>query len=180
MMMMSGFLAVSTVAVGLLAANPQPQAWQASYGKALKATKAANSPLLVVLDKPNNEDARIAPELLQLQDDGGQTTQLLQPYTLCHVDVTTDYGKKVASAFRATRFPHVAIIDKTGSTVIYHTSGKIDASQWTQVLSRHKNGQRTSVQAATHMSYKPVQPVIYSDPISIGGSYCPSCQRQSF
>jgi hypothetical protein len=178
--MMNSFLAVITLAVGLLAANSQPQAWQTSYGKALEATKAANSPLLVVLDKPNSEDARIAPELLQAKDAAGNRTSLLKSYTLCHVDVTTDYGKKVASAFRATRFPHVAIIDKTGSTVIYHTSGKIDASDWQQVLSRHKNGQPATVQATSHVSYKAVEPIIYSDPISIGGSYCPSCQRQSF
>jgi hypothetical protein len=177
---MLSFTTISTLAVGLLAANSQPQAWQTSYGKALAATKAANSPLLVVLDKPNSQNARIAPELLRVKDAAGKQTQLLQPYTLCHVDVTTDYGKKVASAFRATSFPHVAIIDKTGSTVLFRTSGKIEASEWEQVLSRHKNGQRASVQAASHVSYKPVQPVVYSDPISFGGSYCPSCQRQSF
>jgi hypothetical protein len=104
----------------------------------------------------------------------------LQPYTLCHVDVTTDYGKKVASAFRATSFPHVAIIDKTGSTVIYRSTGPIDAADWQQVLTHHKNGERIKPQAASHVSYKPVGPVLYSDPGIYGGSYCPSCQRQSF
>jgi hypothetical protein len=178
--MMINVMAAATLAVGLLVASPQPRVWQTSYGKALQATKNANSPLLVVLDKPNSEKDRIAPALLDKVNAGGTQSQLLQPYTLCHVDVTTDYGKKVASAFRATSFPHVAIIDKTGSTVIYRSTGQIDAADWQQVLTRHKNGERTNPPAASHVSYKPVGPVIYSDPGVYGSSYCPSCQRQSF
>jgi hypothetical protein len=146
----------------------------------LETTKSTSSPLLVVLDKPNSDKDRIAPELLDQQNAGGTQSQLLKPYTLCHVDVTTDYGKKVASAFRATSFPHVAIIDKTGTRVIYRTSGQLDATQWQQVLTRHKSGERTAAQAASHVTYRPASPVIYSDPVVGGGSYCPSCQRQSF
>jgi hypothetical protein len=177
--MMINLMATAYLAVGLLVANPQPRVWQTSYGKALEATKSANSPLLVVLDKPNSDTQRIAPELLGKTGTQAQS-QLLQPYTLCHVDVTTDYGKKVASAFRATSFPHVAIIDKTGSTVIYRATGDIDAALWQQVLTRHKNGERARPQAVSHVTYKPAGSVIYSDPMVGGGAYCPSCQRQSF
>jgi hypothetical protein len=177
---MLNLMATATLAVGMLVASPQPRVWQTSYGKALEATKSTASPLLVVLDKPNSDKDRVAPELLGKTSVSGTPSQLLKPYTLCHVDVTTEYGKKVASAFRATSFPHVAIIDKTGSTVIYRTTGPIDADHWQQVLTRHKNGERTTAQAASHVSYKPAGTVIYSDPMIGGSSYCPSCQRQSF
>jgi hypothetical protein len=177
--MMINLMATASLAVGLLVASPQPREWQTSYGKALEATKSASSPLLVVLDKPNSDKDRIAPELLGEESVGTQS-QLLQSYTLCHVDVTTDYGKKVANAFRATSFPHVAIIDKTGSTVLYRTTGKIDAAHWQQVLTQHKSGEPVKAQAVSHVTYKPAATVIYSDPFAGGGSYCPSCQRQSF
>ena len=108
---MISYMAIATVAIGLLAASPQPRTWEVSYGKALEASRADKSPLLVVLDKPNSEEARIEPALL---GDGKQAE--LRPYRLCHVDVTTEYGQKVAKAFNAKSFPHVAIIDKTGSS----------------------------------------------------------------
>jgi hypothetical protein len=170
-----------TLAVGLLASTPQPQAWEPSYGKALKATRATASPLLVVLDKPNSDDARVEPELLDNGAANGRQSELLRPYQLCHVDVTTDYGQKVAKAFRARRFPHIAIIDRTGASVIFRRTGKIDHVQWEQALTQHKNGERVKAQTVSHTSnYQPSGSVIYSSPYSGSGSYCPSCQRRSF
>src|SRR5436190_23001386 len=115
---MINFVATATLAIGLLAAAPKAPQWETSYGKALEETRAGSDPLLVVLDKPNSKEARIEPALLS-EDKAGDTSKLLRPYRLCHVDVTTDYGQKVAQAFHAKDFPHVAIIDKTGSMVIF-------------------------------------------------------------
>jgi hypothetical protein len=153
---MINFLATATMAVGLLAAAPKAPQWEASYGKALEATRAGQDPLLVVLDKPNSKEARIEPALLSENKTGGEQTKLLRPYRLCHVDVTTDYGQKVAKVFHAKDFPHVAIIDKTGSMVIFRKSGKIKAAEWQEILSSHKSGER---------------------PSSVDRSYCPNCQR---
>jgi hypothetical protein len=175
--MMMSSLATATLAVGLLAATPQSPKWESSYGKALEATRAGSSPLLVVLDKPKSSDARIEPELLSQNSASGKEFELLRPYELCHVDVTTEYGQKVASAFRAKSFPHVAIIDKTGSLVLFRKSGKIDAAEWDRALSQHKSGERTKSRPVTHMTYRPIEPMIYSSP---SGSNCPSCQRGSF
>jgi hypothetical protein len=177
---MISYLATATLAFGMLAASSQPKTWQTSYGKALASTKAANAPLLVVLDKPKSEDARVSPALLGEANTTSKELQLLRPYTLCHVDVTTEYGQKVASAFRARTFPHVAIIDKTGSRVLFRTSGDIEPAEWEQFLSRHKTGERARVRPVSQTSYQAAKPVIYSDPMSFSGSYCPSCQRQSF
>jgi len=167
---MTSYLATATLAVGMLATAPKPVQWEQSYGKALEATRAGQDPLLVVLDKPNSEDARIEPELISEDGNSGEKIELLKPYRLCHVDVTTEYGQKVAKAFKAKDFPHVAIIDKTGSVVIYHKSGKIGSNEWAKALTKHKSGERAAV---SRVSYKPSG----SNPDK---PYCPNCQRQQF
>jgi hypothetical protein len=164
---MINYLATATLAITMIATAPKVPEWEHSYGKALEATRAGQDPLLVVLDNPNNDSARIEPALLSEDDASGENSQLLRPYRLCHVDVTTDYGKKVAQAFQAKSFPHVAIIDKTGSVVIFEKSGKISKDQWTQVLTSHQSGER---------------PVVVSTDYSevIEKPYCPNCQRSQF
>jgi hypothetical protein len=67
--------------------------------------------------------------------------------------VTTEYGKKVAEVFHAKEFPHVAIIDKTGSMVIFKKTGQIDSAEWQKILTNNKAGERP---------------------------YCPNCQRNKF
>ena len=175
---MVSYFATAVLSVSLLAGAPQPPQWEASYGKALEATRDGDSPLLVVLDKPNTDDARLEPELLGGEAvDSEEGIDLLRPYHLCRVDVTTKYGQKVAHAFQAKNFPHVAIIDKTGSTVIFRKSGKIQPQEWERILSRHKSGNRALARAVSRKSYKPSGTVIDS-PAS--RPYCPSCQRSSF
>ncbi len=165
---MLNYLATASLALGsLLAASEAPQ-WESRYGKALEATIAADDPLLVVLDKPNSDDARLSPELL----DDEQDTALLKPYQLCHIDVTTDYGKKVAKAFKAKTFPHVAIIDKTGKTIIYSKAGDIKADEWQRVLTRYRSGDRSLAKSVSRTTYKPMNDTVKP--------YCPSCQRNSF
>jgi hypothetical protein len=150
---MINFVATATLAIGLLAAAPKAPQWETSYGKALEETRSGQDPLLVVLDKPNSKEARIEPALLSEEKATSTSTKLLQPYRLCHVDVTTEYGKKVAEVFHAKEFPHVAIIDKTGSMVIFKKTGQIDSAEWQKILTNNKSGERP---------------------------YCPNCQRNKF
>jgi hypothetical protein len=174
---MVSYLVIAVLSVGLLAGSPQTPQWEASYGKALEATRDAKSPLLVVLDEPSSDEARLEPELLGTDEVAREEIKLLRPYRLCRVDVTTKYGRKVARAFRAKRFPHVAIIDKTGSTVIFRKSGQIAPAEWEQILERHKTGDRTLAKTVSRTSYKPSE-TISQQPVS--RPYCPSCQRSSF
>jgi hypothetical protein len=167
-------LVLAALSVGLLAGAPQKPQWEASYGKALKATRNENAPLLVVLDKPGSDTAEMEPELLGEVAPGSDESKLLRPYQLCHVDVTTKYGRKVANAFNADNFPHVAIIDKTGSKVIFRKTGKIEAGEWARILKRHKTGERSLAQTVSRTSYKPDSGFSDSKP------YCPNCQRNSF
>jgi hypothetical protein len=60
---------------------------------------------------------------------------------LCRVDVTTDYGKRVADAFKVKQCPFTAIIDKTGQKIIYRKSGQLDDSEWVTALDTHKRGE---------------------------------------
>lgn len=166
------YLATAFLAFGALLAAPQAPQWESSYGKALEATRAADDPLLVVLDKPNTENARISPELLG-EGSGLSESELLKPYQLCHIDVTTPYGKKVAKAFNAKTFPHVAIIDKTGKTVIFSKAGDIDNQEWERMLTRFRSGDRSLAKSVSRTTYKPIN----GDGLK---PYCPSCQRNSF
>jgi hypothetical protein len=176
---MMSYIATATLAVGLLATTPQAPVWQASYGKALEATREGNQPLLVVLDKPTSDDAKVEPALLSEGSISGQAVEALKPYQLCHVDVTSEYGKKVAEAFHAKTFPAVAIIDKTGSVIIHRQTGKIDTAGWVKMLNEHKNGLRPTAKTVSHVSYKAVMASPYQG-VTTGRPYCPSCQAKQF
>jgi hypothetical protein len=152
---MMNFVATATLAIGLLAAAPKAPEWETSYGKALEETRLGQDPLLVVLDKPNSKDARLEPALLSEDKPMTENSKLLKPYRLCHVDVSTEYGQKVAKVFNAKEFPHVAIIDKTGSLVIFKKTGQIDSAEWQKILTSHKTGESAT-------------------------SNCPNCQRNKF
>jgi hypothetical protein len=175
---MFSFLASTLLSVSLLTAPPKPLHWEASYGKALEATRADNTPLLVVLDKPNSKAARVEPQLLGMGESDDKSVELLRPYRLCHVDVTTDYGQKVARAFRATSFPHVAIIDKSGSKVIFRKTGHIQAEEWQQILVQHRRGVGPVRRAISRITNRPVDAMLNGGPAAT--PYCPSCQRNSF
>src|SRR5215212_8141386 len=148
---MMNFVVTATFAISVLAAAPRAPEWETSYGKALEETRSGQDPLLVVLDNPNSKKARIEPALLSEDKATTSTSKLLKPYRLCHVDVSTEYGQKVAKVFKAKEFPHVAIIDKSGSMVIFKKTGHIDSAEWQKILTSHKTGERPS-------------------------SYCPNCQ----
>jgi hypothetical protein len=170
------YLATATFAISALLAAPQQPKWESSYGKALEASRAADAPLLVVLDKPNSKEARLSPELLNTKQTKGSDSALLKPYRLCRVDVTTAYGKKVAKAFHATTFPQVSIIDKTGKTVIFTKTGNIKPDEWKQVLTRYKSGDRKLAKTVSRILYKPIT----GDSGSDVRPHCPNCQRNSF
>lgn len=168
----------STVAAPV--ATPITVEWQADYGKALAATRADDRPLLIVLDAP-----KTAAGEKQL-DTAGEQAKLLAAYQLCRVDVSTEYGKRVAKVFKADKFPFTAIIDKTGSVVLTKKQGTLTDTEWVKTLSTYKLGVRAvQIHATAYRgpmvesnSFDP-----YSYPTSgttiVNPSYCPSCQRNA-
>ena len=186
---MISYLATATLAIGVLASAPQPVEWQAGYGGALGAPpgggqhggRGRGGPKPARRrNEPNSADARIEPALLREGEAEGLEVELLDDYNLCHVDVTTDYGKKVAKAFKAKRFPHLAIIDRTGSVILFSKSGKIDAPEFETVLTKHRDGIRPAVRRVSYkLSDGTTGSTEEAKPVYRNPGYCPSCQRRS-
>lgn len=184
--MLSIWMFVAAVAAPTAPAT-SADAWHANYSEAVAETKQESQPLLVVFDKPGAEAEELDPSLLTAESGAFP----LDSYALCHIDATTDYGKQVAEGFKVTEFPHVAIIDKSGSVVLRRVSGDISQKEWTKVLKEHKDGARSS--AVTHTVAKPVTttsttaspsftPSVSMPSSSQGGytkPYCPSCQLRN-
>ncbi len=165
-------LAAFTITMSALAATPQPLQWQADYGKALAATRSDDRPLVVVLDVPS--DPKVSMEKKLAASEKAQA-ELLNSYQRCHIDVTTEYGKKVAKVFGATQFPFTAIIDKTGSVILSKKLGKLTDSEWKETLATYQKGERVN-RASLHTTFfrgDGTSPSITSP------SYCPSCQLRS-
>lgn len=178
--MLSIWMFVAAVAAPTAEAD-SAKAWHANYSEAVAETKQDAQPLLVVFDKPGDESQQLDPSLLSAE--GGFP---LDSYALCRIDATTDYGKQVAEGFKVKEFPHVAIIDKSGSVVLRRVKGEVSKEEWKSILKEHKDGARST--AVNHTVAKPVAtatstpsytptigaPVSYP---SYSKPYCPSCQR---
>lgn len=132
------------VVAGFLAAPSSGREWLEDYGQALATTKESQRPLLIVIDQQPKWLAHIEPV-----SDVGQPVApaLLKKYTLCHVDASTPYGKRVAEAFRTSTFPTTVIIDKTGSVQIAKKAGPLSADALTSLLIMHQHGERPAVAA---------------------------------
>ncbi len=171
---MVSYLATAMMAIGVLASAPESTEWQSDYGDALAATRAAdNQPLLVVLDEPQAGETSIEP-VLGTGESKVVDKKLLKHYRLCRIDASTNYGQKIAGVFKAKRFPHVAIIDKSGKVILFKKSGKITSTEFSNALEANQDGERV---AAKHVSYKLSGDETSSTPAYSNSNYCPSCQR---
>lgn len=165
------YFATAMIAASSLAATTKVEL-QNDYGKALAATRSEQRPLLVVLDIPSDPKASLAADRL---DAAGNET--LKSFTVCHVDASTEYGRKVAEAFHATSFPHTAIIDKTGAVVLHKEPGQITDDQWKGMLAKYESGERSA--PVSHTAYYGGGTVLGAQPTISNSSYCPSCQRKA-
>jgi hypothetical protein len=180
---MFSFIATAALVVGLAPGTPEPLQWEPSYGKALETTRSDHRPLLVVLDNPAAPESRVAPDALNPDGAAAKQLELLKSYERCHVDVTTEYGQKVAAAFKAASFPYVAVIDNSGAVILYSKAGQTSPVEWERMLTTYKTGDRSL--ATSRVSYKPVSngSTMFQQPNGgyiMGGSSCPTCQRRSF
>ncbi len=165
----SAILAVS-LSIVPSPSSPSGLQWESDYGRALANARSAHKPLLIVLDNPRDADHRIEPVgLVKGQPVDGRAAALLAPYELCHVDVSTQYGQRVAKAFKTRSLPYMAIIDNTGRKIIYRDSGRITEEEWQTALTTHASGEVTNVVPAGYSAFPQQQG--FNDP-----SYCPSCQ----
>lgn len=164
-------IAISTWGVSADSVSTNTVDWQSDYGKALEASRTDARPLLIVLDNPSDPQAAAAEDQLVAK---GEQEELLSAYECCHVDVSTDYGKKVADAFHAEEFPFAAIIDKTGSVVLCKKTGKVSDEEWQETLATYQNGERSKIiQTSFFRGSEGVTTSVESP------AYCPSCQRKA-
>ena len=142
------FLSIVAVMMGSIVSALSTSHWQADYGKALAATRNDHPPLLIVLDVPS--DPKLAADSQQLETNGEQA-DLLGAYQRCRIDVSTEYGKKVAKLFGATEFPCTAVIDKTGSVVLCKKTGQLTEEQWRNILDTYQKGEKKA--ATLHTAF---------------------------
>lgn len=190
---------LAALAAGLTADAPTANDWHADYGDALTQTKQENQPLLIVLEDSSDASKSFDPSLLNAE--GGALP--LESYALCRIDASTEYGKKVAEGFKVTEFPHVAIIDQSGSVILRRVKGEVSKAEMLSVLLKHQNGQRvgqtrytvakpvvstpvatvqpiTVQPAAAPSTYVPsFQPAVQYPSAPVAQPYCPSCQLRN-
>ena len=123
---MNGLLATSVLA---LLAGPSDTQWMDNYGDALQAARAAERPLLVVLEDSDHDLKAL---------DGNQAD--LEHYVVCRIDATTSYGTRVAQAFKTSSFPYAAVIDKTGRKILDRKSGSISEDALQNMLASYRSG----------------------------------------
>ena len=134
---MTHWIALLLATASLTTAQTVGPQWSHDYGEALAATRSLQRPLLIVLDRPEEESRRILPARFTPDATG---KALLKPYELCHVDVATPYGRRVAEAFQVTQFPYTAIIDRSGQKIIFRQAGKFNTDEWASTLIEYKEG----------------------------------------
>jgi hypothetical protein len=171
-------ISVAMIALSSLLALPKAVEWQADYGKALSSTRSTDQPLLIVLDVPNDPKSSMESKL---GSEEKEQLDLLNRYQRCHIDVTTEYGKRVAKAFGATKFPFTAIIDKTGSIILCKKLGQLSDAQWNEILATYQKGEKLQGGILHTSFFRGDGTLDTSGSISVSSSRsnCPSCQRKA-
>lgn len=152
---MNGLFAAVALATGALAQVPTqaPTApasfgdsnapiWKTSYAEAYHAGKNGRRPVLVVIDKPADPAYRIDQASFVRTDVGSAERALLASYELCHIDASTEYGRKIANSFKATEFPYLAITDRQVEVLLVEHTGRMSQDRWMTTLAKYRAGRR--------------------------------------
>lgn len=137
--------------------------WLDDYGVALRQCRVEGKPLLVVLERPEDQ---LPTSTKQASTYKAAENELLRQYKLCRIDVRTDYGKAVADAFGAKQFPHTVIIDKTARKQVFVHTGELSKDEWNATLASHKNAEyvEAEVNSSSSMGSRRSR------------GYCPHCR----
>jgi len=133
--MMKCLLMASVVAACALLPSESELRWIDDYGAALEASRTLQKPLLIVIDDSSHSESQFQHAGVT---QGEENADLLEEYVLCRVDVTTDYGKRVADVFKVEQYPFAAITDKVGEKIVYRKNGQLDEAGWVAALENHK------------------------------------------
>jgi hypothetical protein len=152
--------------------------WSDHYANAKVQAAAQQRPLLVVLENSGDPAGRFNPD--QLAADEAQA-ELLGHFQLCRMDVTTDYGKRVAAAFGASKFPFTAITDKSARYITFQAAGAMSPEQWKETLNSRKDGYLVTTQPAVQRveASKIITSWPSADVYSMP-SNCPNCVKNQY
>lgn len=110
-----------------------------SYKEAYQAGKAANRPVLVIINPGAEADAK--PVELETLRRSAARRELLDNYVVAVIDASTPEGEKVHKLFDSPPLPRVSVIDNQQKMQIYRTSRALTAEDWNLVLERYRTGQ---------------------------------------
>lgn len=160
-------------------ANAGDLEWSDHYANAKQGAASEQRPLLVVLENSADPAGRLD---LASVNSTEQQTELMKHFKLCRMDVSTPYGKRVAEAFGASKFPFTAITDKTTRYVTYRSSENLTGDQWAQALESRKNGDTPVVAVEQSTQRFEAAKIITGWPTieSPARSNCPNCVLKQY
>lgn len=143
------FPVLTVIALTAVPETPKHQ-WQHSYRKSLAESRRADKPLFIVFcpgASAYGEMTRKGPFL------ANEIEQALKAdYARLFVDTSTKQGKALANAFEADNFPHLVVIDRTGTMQVYWQTGPQTVDQLSGVLKKYRRakiGSDESVEVAS-------------------------------
>jgi len=105
--------------------------WVQDYGQAKREAQTAHRPMLIVIENSAEQSGRLDDKDLARSE---ETQETLKRFALCRVDVATEYGKKVAEAFGAEKYPYAAVSDAESKRIVFRGAGRMTDAQWRQAL----------------------------------------------
>lgn len=168
---LQGMLVVGLLLLGTVA---QAGDWAPGYRTALKLAQESGKPILVIIDEPSNQDAK----LQTVAFEKSSSSALAASFVLCRIDASTEYGQTMAKLFQAESTPFTAVVGADGRYQLFRHAGQFTPEAWQAMLVRFQT-EPAAPPAAPPAATPPASTPEISIPSYSGGS-CPSCQRRRF
>ncbi len=120
------------------------------YGDAIEQARMTAQPLLIVISR----DAGL-PHPIEPAEASASRQDPLKSYVVCKIDANSEYGMRVAAAFRVKEFPHSVIIDKTGKRILYRKAGAFSNESWAATLEKFEGGSRPQAAVVHQAQFEP-------------------------
>jgi hypothetical protein len=133
-------LVLLVLANGMIPApRPDTPAWLSDYGAACRRGKAEKKPLAVFFGKGETGWEQVSKD----GPLGEGAVRLLQAeYVPLYLDVETDYGRRMASAFGVKGVPALVISDRSGESLALRYSGTLGPADLRSCLARYADPDR--------------------------------------
>lgn len=109
--------------------------WHNNYRTARHEAAVWDMPLLLIFDSPDTPHRHA---VTSAGPTNHQETKLLAKYVRCHIDVSSEYGAKVAAIYKVATLPHTVIIEHTGKYQVFVHRGPMNDAQWIGALTGYR------------------------------------------